>query len=124
MTANALAFLKTEVRAVWPQATSPDDPNALDWRVLFDPRNRTGPARFEGQYVRANIDPSERYVFARKGTCRYRLEPGRSGFGNLFLAGDWTRNGINAGCVESAARGGVLAAEALLAAWPNGARRS
>ena len=114
--ADAVAFLQKDVGPIWPQATQQDDPAALDWSVLFDRHGGTGPARFGAQYVRANIDPSERYVFARKGTWRYRLEPGKSGFPNLFLAGDWTRNGINAGCVESAARGGALAAEAVLAA--------
>lgn len=111
--AEALAFLEKDVRAIWPAATDPAHPDGLDWNVLFDQHGGAGAARFDAQYVRANIDPSERYVFARKGTWRYRLTPGNSGFENLFLAGDWTLNGINAGCVESAARGGVLAAEAV-----------
>ena len=111
--AEAVAFLQKDVRAIWPAATDPSNPDALDWSTLFDLHDRKGAARFDAQYIRANIDPSERYVFARKGTWRYRLEPGKSGFRNLFLAGDWTLNGINAGCVESAARGGALAAEAV-----------
>jgi hypothetical protein len=39
------------------------------------------------QYVRANIDPSERYVLSVPGTVHLRLESGNSGFANLFLAG-------------------------------------
>ena len=116
VTAESTAFLEKHERPIWPQATSSSDHDSIDWSVLFDPQDRTGSARFDAQYVRANIDPSERYVFARKGTWRYRLEPGKSGFGNLFLAGDWTLNGLNVGCVESAARGGLLAAEAVRAA--------
>ena len=32
---------------------------------------------------------------------------------NLYLAGDWTRNGLNCGAMESAVLGGLLAASAL-----------
>jgi uncharacterized protein with NAD-binding domain and iron-sulfur cluster len=31
-----------------------------------------------------------------------RLRPAASTFSNLLLAGDWVRNGINAGCAEAA----------------------
>ena len=43
----------------------------------------------------------------------FRLHPGRSGFSNLFLAGDWTSNVVNAGCVEAAVISGRLAAHAI-----------
>src|SRR6185437_6163864 len=118
--AEAIRFLEKDIRPVWPAATDPSNPGGLDWNVLLAPQGSTGTARLDAQYFRANIDPSERYVFARQRTCRYRLEPGNSGFDNLFLAGDWTRNGINAGCVESAARSGALAAEAVSAAVRGG----
>jgi uncharacterized protein with NAD-binding domain and iron-sulfur cluster len=60
------------------------------------------PSEAEGVFLRANIDPSERYVLAAPSTSRYRLEPDRSGFLNLFLAGDWTWSELNLGTVESA----------------------
>jgi hypothetical protein len=34
-------------------------------------------------------------------------------FKNLHLAGDWTTNGLNLGCVESTAMSGLLASNAL-----------
>jgi len=47
------------------------------------------------------------------GTLQYRMESGKSGYANLFLAGDWTRvPEINAGCVEVAAMAGLAAASA------------
>ena len=37
------------------------------------------------------------------------LHPAARTFGNLLLAGDWTLNGVNAGCAESAITSGMLA---------------
>ena len=42
-----------------------------------------------------------------------RLAPGASGFENLTLAGDWTRNGLNVGCVEATVMSAELAAAAI-----------
>lgn len=78
----------------------------------------SGPARLDGQYWRANTNPSERYVLAAPGTTRYRLAPDESGFANLFLAGDWVKTELNAGCVEAAAMAGVGAAAAIEARVP------
>ena len=64
-------------------------------------------------FFRANVEPSERYVLSKKGTTPYRLPPGGSGFDNLYLAGDWTDSGFNAGCVEAAVISGLLAAKAI-----------
>jgi predicted NAD/FAD-dependent oxidoreductase len=33
--------------------------------------------------------------------------------GNLYLAGDWTLNGLNAGCVEAAVMSGIQAARTI-----------
>ena len=64
----------------------------------------TGEARFDQQFWRANISPSERYVLSLPNTLQYRLESGKSGYGNLFLAGDWTKTpDVNVGAVEVAA---------------------
>jgi len=70
-------------------------------------------ARIDAQYLRANIDPSERYVLAPPALNKLRLPPGSSGFSNLVLAGDWTKTAINAGCVEAAVMSGMAASRAL-----------
>jgi uncharacterized protein with NAD-binding domain and iron-sulfur cluster len=108
-------FLSGDIAPLWPKGVQPGDPNSLDWNLLVDPGGGAGAARLDAQYWRANVEPSERYVLSLRGTGRYRLEPGKSGFGNLFLAGDWTKNGFDVGCVEAAALSAKLAAEAIAA---------
>lgn len=68
---------------------------------------------FDDQYFRVNMQGSERYVLSVRGSLYHRLAPGESGFYNLVLAGDWTRCGMNAGCVEGATMSGIAAATAL-----------
>jgi uncharacterized protein with NAD-binding domain and iron-sulfur cluster len=72
------------------------------------------PAALVGRYVAANVDPSDRYVQSLPGTDRFRLRPDASGFDHLYLAGDWTDCGINAGCIEAAVVSGLQAANAVL----------
>jgi uncharacterized protein with NAD-binding domain and iron-sulfur cluster len=111
--ARARTFLDRDVATLWPAAV---DGGGFRWSVLCDgqPGTATGPGRLDSQYWRANIDPSDLYVQSLPGTDQYRLQPGRTGFSNLAVAGDWTDNGLNAGCVEGATRSGQLAAEAVL----------
>ncbi len=52
-------------------------------------------------------------VWLTEGSGRYRIAPGRTGFDNLAIAGDWTACGLDAGCLEAATRSGVLAARAV-----------
>jgi uncharacterized protein with NAD-binding domain and iron-sulfur cluster len=106
------SFLETEVGSLWPNAHGR---NGFRWDLLWDDEERTGPDRLEAQYLRANIDPSDRYVQSLPGTGRYRLAPGDTGFDNLVVAGDWTACGFDAGCLEAATRSGVLAARAVMA---------
>ena len=68
---------------------------------------------FDDQYFRVNRFGSERYVLSVAGSVFHRLAPDESGFANLVLAGDWTRCGLNAGCVEAATMSGIAAATAL-----------
>ena len=72
-----------------------------------------GPGRFDSQYWSANIDPSDRYVQSLPGTDQFRLRSDESGYDNLFLAGDWTDSGLNAGCIEAAVLSGLQAANAV-----------
>jgi uncharacterized protein with NAD-binding domain and iron-sulfur cluster len=104
-------FLDDEAEALWPGAVGPD---GFRWDLLWDESERSGPDRLDAQYVRANIDPSDRYVQSLPGSGRHRIRPAATGFVNLAIAGDWTACGLDAGCVEAATRSGVQAARAIL----------
>jgi uncharacterized protein with NAD-binding domain and iron-sulfur cluster len=69
-------------------------------------------------YYRANIDPSDRYVLSVSGSTSSRLTGYKSGFSNLYLAGDWTVNGLNAGCVEAATMSGKIIGNVLAGSPP------
>ena len=71
-------------------------------------------------YVRVNVNPSDRYVQCVPGSLESRLPPNGSGYDNLFLAGDWVRIGLNAGCIEQAVLGGRAAARAITGVDMNG----
>jgi uncharacterized protein with NAD-binding domain and iron-sulfur cluster len=107
---DAIEFVERDLPTLWPRAQRG---GRFDWGVLIDPRGRSGPARFDAQYSRANVAPWERYVLTPAGSVEHRLPSGDSGFENLVLAGDWTRNGIDGGCVEAAVVSGMDAAKAL-----------
>jgi uncharacterized protein with NAD-binding domain and iron-sulfur cluster len=104
-------FLESDVRGLWPAAA--DGGTGFRWHLLHDEEGRTGSDRLAAQYVRANLDPSDRYVQSLPGTGRHRIAPGTTGLVNLAVAGDWTACGLDAGCLEAAVRSGVLAARAV-----------
>ena len=106
---KALNFLEKDVGHMWPKAVrqGPGGHDAFDWNILVDPQGRQGQARFDSQYWRANYAPTERYVQSLAGSIKYRLRADESGYHNLFLTGDWIRNGMNIGHVESAATSGM-----------------
>ena len=96
---SAHTFFQSAIQPIWPGVVTAA--GGLDGAKVF------------GEYYRANIDPSERYVLSVAGSTRFRLRSDQSGFANLFFAGDWTRNGLNVGAVESAALSGAQAARAI-----------
>lgn len=98
---------------LWPGACCDGEPEAFDWKLLFDPDDATGDARARAQYWRANIFGSERYVITPPGSVEHRMRPSEARATNLALAGDWTRNGICGGSVEAAVTSGKLAAQHL-----------
>ena len=107
--ATAINQLQTQIRALWAHVGEKDFP----WDWLVDQTGGSGVARFDSQFWRANIDPSERYVLSLVDTSIYRLRADQSGFSNLFLAGDWLKTGLDAGCVEAAVMGGMQASRAI-----------
>jgi uncharacterized protein with NAD-binding domain and iron-sulfur cluster len=110
---NMVDFLKRDLAYLWPAGTTGGTPDRLAWDILFDPTGAVGQDRLASQYWVANIDPNERYVLSVPGSLQHRLWSDQSGFDNLFLAGDWTRNAISAGCVEAAVTSGMRASRGL-----------
>jgi len=93
---------------LWPGLC--DGEGRIDWNRLHHPRaDASGDERRDWQYFRLNIDPSERYVLSGHRMVPDRLEPQDTGYNNLVFAGDWCRNRIDIGCVESASTSGMLA---------------
>ncbi len=111
--ARAIDWFSKYTGFMWPEATTEDDPRALDYRVLFDPNDGVGTARFDAQWIRANVDPTECCVGSVEGSTAARLGADESTFVNLVLAGDWTRNGMNTACVEGAVMSGMAASRAI-----------
>jgi uncharacterized protein with NAD-binding domain and iron-sulfur cluster len=92
-------WLQSHIGGLWPEALNAE--GDFNWDLVA------------AQYYRANIDPSERYVLSVKGSTQYRLKPDGSGYSNLFLAGDWTYNGLNVGAIEPTVRSGLQASRAI-----------
>ena len=84
---------------------------AFRWELLCGRDGHSGRSAIDTQLVLANIDPSDRYVQCSPGSDAYRLRADESGYDNLFLAGDWTDNGLNAGCIEAATLSGPAGRE-------------
>jgi hypothetical protein len=64
-------------------------------------------------HLRANVNPTDCCPGSAAGTTALRLAAGESGFDNLYLAGCWTRTGLNTTCVEGAVMSGMQAARAI-----------
>ncbi|WP_293903538.1 NAD(P)-binding protein [Phenylobacterium sp.] len=123
--AQCIQYLQASIGTMLPKATvrannPAGDSNSLDFDLLVDTRDggagearAQGVQRFDSQFWRANIDPTERYVTSPPGSVDSRLEAWGSGFANLVLAGDWIYTGLNVGSFEGATMSGKLASYAL-----------
>lgn len=111
---EAISFLKKDIGYLWPNATTEENPQGLDWNFLIDPQNRQGEERFNAQYWRININPTERYVMSVPGSIKHRLKADESGFNRLYLTGDWIDNSFNAGAIEPTVMSGMQTARAVL----------
>ncbi len=110
---TTLAWFARWGGAMWPAIRDRENPNGIDWSAAHALPNLKGVERLDYQWLRPNVDPTECAVAAAAGTSRFRLDPGASGFTNLYLAGDWTSNGLNTLCVEAAVMSGKRAAACL-----------
>jgi uncharacterized protein with NAD-binding domain and iron-sulfur cluster len=115
---NAVRFLDKEIASLWPRSSRKG--GGFDWGLLAHdpdgaggPKKSTGKSRFDTQFWSANVNPSDRYVLSLPGSIQYRISPMDIDFDNLTVAGDWTRSGLDSGCIESAVMSGLLAAHAL-----------
>ncbi|HET7793322.1 MAG TPA: acetoacetate decarboxylase family protein [Rhizobacter sp.] len=106
----AIEQLKHHIHALWPAVSTVND---FDWSCLIDMSGGAGEKRFDSQYWRANVDPSERYVLSVVNSTQYRLAADGTGFSNFYVTGDWIKTGINAGCVEAAVMAGMQASRAI-----------
>ncbi len=100
---NARAHLAERCHYIWPHLRHRGQ---LDWGLF------TG-GSFDSVYTRANVLPAERYTLTLPGRTHLRLGAADSGCSNLYLAGDWTRNPLNLGCVEGTVMSGLACARAL-----------
>jgi len=114
---DAVSFLEGPGRLLWPGAYGND--RSFRWELLAD--GVTGPGeiaptgadRFDTQYWRANVNPTDRYTLHTPGSTRYRISPLDMTYDNFTVAGDWTYSGFQSGCVEGAVMSGLVAAHAL-----------
>ena len=93
-------------------------PDALDYSLLVGALPGQGEGAIETQFIRANIDPTERYVQSPPGSTQFRVRPWETGFSNLLVAGDWTYTGLNVGSVECAVMSGRLVSNAITGSPP------
>ncbi len=117
---TSVQWIRDNIEFLWPEAINKGGyPGAfsegIDWDLLVSTEKTSGVSinKFNTQFWRANVEPTERYVLSVKGSTKYRLKSDQSGFENLYLAGDWTNNGFNIGCVESAMMSGMQASRAI-----------
>jgi uncharacterized protein with NAD-binding domain and iron-sulfur cluster len=109
---EALHFLTRDVASLWPKATDPLT-RELYWDLLVAPNGAADEARVKEQFLRANVEPSERYVLSVPGSSANRIAPDDTDFANLYAVGDWTSCTIDAGCVEAAVISGMVAANGI-----------
>ncbi|MDX1436039.1 MAG: NAD(P)-binding protein, partial [Anaerolineales bacterium] len=113
--ARAVEMLNGHMEPLWPKALVKNGESGkleFNWDLLIDARPDApqGEERLASQYWIANVKPSERYVLSVAGSSRYRPPPNNPDeFANLYLAGDWTDNHLNFGCVEAATMSGLMA---------------
>jgi uncharacterized protein with NAD-binding domain and iron-sulfur cluster len=112
---NAIRFLKRDLPVLWPNVVGRG--GRFRWDLLAGPTSRAprkvDQRHIDSQYLRANVEPSDRYCLSLPGSLAARISPLDQTYDNLTVAGDWTDCGFNEGCVEAAVMSGRLAAHAV-----------
>ncbi|MGK7926240.1 MAG: hypothetical protein AB4290_13520 [Spirulina sp.] len=109
----AIDWFRQNFSILWPNLQLTESGEEIDWSQLIDLQEGDDFERFTHQYCRANAEPTERYVLSVKGSTKYRIKGDDTGFKNLYVVGDWTLNGINLGCIESAVVSGRQVSRAI-----------
>lgn len=107
-------LLDDELSRLWPGAI--DRSGRFDRALLVAPPGQQ--QGLDGQYYRANTNPSDRYVLSVPGSGAARISPLDRECENLTVAGDWTACGVDVGCIEAAVMSGMLAAHAITGSRP------
>lgn len=110
---QSLQFCDQQIAPVFPLAVRADNSNGLDWSKLYCDESSIGENRLREQYLRANIDVTERYVLSIPGTQSVRRKAHDSGFKGLVITGTWIDTGLNISAVETATMSGLQAARAI-----------
>lgn len=86
----------------FPKAQTPAYPAGIDMTLLTPTSNdaNTATQKYNQQWFAAAVAPTNQYVIAVPDTEKYRMQPGGSGFENMYLVGDWTDYGTNIGYME------------------------
>jgi uncharacterized protein with NAD-binding domain and iron-sulfur cluster len=108
----AADYLKNLTKHIWPGLWQ-EGQTEFDFSKLIDLNDGMGKTRFDAQFFRSNIDPTELYVMSFTNSSSYRIKTDGVGYNNLFITGDWIDNGFNAGCIEATVMSGLQAARAL-----------
>jgi len=110
---NTSEWLDKYTAPLWPRATRPEHPSCLDYELLVDREDRRGSERLQAQYIRASVNPSDRYVLSVPGSSAFRPRTEETNLRNLFVTGDWIQNGVQGGCAEAATMAGLQTARAI-----------
>lgn len=92
-------LLASDIAWVWPEVFKKD-------------KNGHKPKAL-AMHAQANFQGSDRYTLSLPGSIAHRISPLDRSVLNMVIAGDWTANGLDAGCVEGAVMSGMLAAYAI-----------
>ncbi len=107
---NALEKL-SYAHDIWPRSF---DSGHFNWTMLTSPSDLIGIRKFDSQYWRANIDPSELYVQTPVNSSIHRITTDGTELNGIYFTGDWIKTGINMGCVEGAVSAGMQTAAAII----------
>ncbi|WP_179345684.1 NAD(P)-binding protein [Winogradskyella ursingii] len=108
---HAQNYIQKLTPHIWPKIWEGQE--SFDYNQLVDLKDEAGEQRFDSQFFRANIDPTELYVMSFVNSSKYRIKTDETGYDNLYITGDWIDNGFNAGCIEATVMSGLQTARAV-----------